>query len=148
MAAVIVCIVVDAPLVSNSNRAGTCPVFLTFLDFSLMDLFIYVGFIALAQLPIVFLFACKNSMISFLLGPGNGYEKLNFVHRWSGRIMFLGAMLHGALWIRNHLEYDLPIIGQQKEGSGVAALGLLGVIVLTSLPIARRWCYQVFYVMQ
>ncbi|KJA24762.1 hypothetical protein HYPSUDRAFT_135732 [Hypholoma sublateritium FD-334 SS-4] len=126
MATVIACIVIDAPLVSNSNRAG---------------------FIALAQLPIVFLFSTKNSIVSLLLGPGNGYEKLNFIHRWSGRIMFLGAVLHGALWIRNHLEYDLPIIGQQKEGSGVAALGLLGVIVLSSLPIARRWCYQVFYIM-
>ena len=106
------------------------------------------GFLALAQFPIVFLFATKNSIVSLLLGPGNGYEKLNFIHRWSGRIMFLGSMLHGALWIRNHLEYDLPIIGQQKEGSGVAALGLLGVVVLSSLPFVRRWAYQVFYVVQ
>ncbi|KAF8170760.1 hypothetical protein BJ912DRAFT_1083580 [Pholiota molesta] len=125
-AAVIACIVVDAPLVSNSNRAG---------------------FLAIAQLPIVFLFASKNSVVSLLLGPGHGYEKLNFIHRWSGRLMFLAAVLHGALWIRNHLQYDLPIIGQQKEGSGVATLGLLGVIVVSSLPVARRWCYQVFYIM-
>jgi ferric-chelate reductase len=62
--------------------------------------------------------------------------------------MFLAAVLHGALWIRNHLQYDLPILGQQKEGSGVATLGLLGVIVVSSLPVARRWCYQVFYIMQ
>jgi hypothetical protein len=106
------------------------------------------GFLAIAQLPIVFLFASKNSVVSLLLGPGHGYEKLNFIHRWSGRLMFLAAVLHGALWIRNHLQYDLPIIGQQKEGSGVATLGLLGVIVVSSLPVARRWCYQVFYIMQ
>ncbi|KAF9476564.1 iron reductase [Pholiota conissans] len=125
IATVISCIVVEAPLMENSNRAG---------------------FIAIAQLPIVFLFATKNSVVSFLLGPGNGYEKLNFIHRWSGRLMFMAAILHGALWIRNHLQYDLPIIGQQKEGSGVAAVGLLGIIVLSSLPIARRWCYQLFYI--
>ncbi|KAF8956845.1 ferric reductase like transmembrane component-domain-containing protein [Flammula alnicola] len=122
---VVLCIVLDAPLVSNSNRAG---------------------FIALAQFPIVFLFATKNSIVSLLLGPGNGYEKLNFIHRWSGRIMFLGAVLHGSLWIRNHLQYDLPILGQQKETSGVASLGLLGVIVLTSLRPVRRFCYEIFYI--
>ena len=68
---------------------------------------------ALAQFPVVFLFATKNSIVSLLLGPGNGYEKLNFLHRWSGRAMFLGA-LHGSLWIQNHLVWDLPILGQQK----------------------------------
>lgn len=107
-----------------------------------------LGFIALAQFPIVFLFATKNSIVSLLLGPGNGYERLNFIHRWSGRIMFLGAILHGALWIRNHLEYGLKIIGQQKETSGIAAVGLLGMIVLSSLLPVRRLCYEVFYIIQ
>lgn len=149
VAAVISCIVIDAPLVSNSNRAGTSPPHpLVFFHESLTHRIMHAGFIALAQLPIVFLFATKNSPLSLLLGPGTGYEKLNYVHRWSGRVMFLGAVLHGALWIRNHLQYGLPIIGQQKEGSGVAALGLLGVIVVSSLPVARRVCYQVFYVLQ
>ncbi|KAF8147881.1 ferric reductase like transmembrane component-domain-containing protein [Crassisporium funariophilum] len=121
---VLLCIVLEAPLVSNSNRAG---------------------FIALAQFPIVFLFATKNSIVSLLLGPGNGYEKLNFIHRWSGRTMFLGAVLHGALWIRNHLQYGLDILGEQKETSGIAALGVLGVIVITSLKPFRRACYEVFF---
>ena len=103
---------------------------------------------ALAQFPIVFLFATKNSLLSLVLGPGNGYEKLNFIHRWSGRAMFLGAALHGSLWIRNHLQYDIPIIGQQKETSGVASLGLLGVLVLSSLKPVRRLCHQVFTLIQ
>jgi ferric-chelate reductase len=62
--------------------------------------------------------------------------------------MFLGAVLHGALWIRNHLEYGIEIIGQQKETSGIAALGVLGVIVLSSLRPIRRLCYEVFYIIQ
>ena len=69
---------------------------------------------SLAQFPVVFLFATKNSIVSLLLGPGNGYEKFNFLHGWSGRAMFLGALLHGLLWIQNHLVWDLPILGQQK----------------------------------
>jgi hypothetical protein len=87
-------------------------------------------------------------MVSLLLGPGNGYEKLNFIHRWSGRVMFLGAVLHGALWIRNHLEFRIAIIGQQKETSGIAALGLLGVIFSSSLRHIRRFYYEVFFIIQ
>jgi len=121
----IVCITMHAPLVTNPNRAG---------------------FLALAQFPLVFLFATKNSILSLLLGPGNGYERLNFVHRWAGRGMFIGGVVHGALWIRNHLAYNIPIIGQQKETSGVASLGLLCVLVLTSLRVVRRYLYQSFFV--
>ncbi|KIK15846.1 hypothetical protein PISMIDRAFT_16235 [Pisolithus microcarpus 441] len=124
LAVVLLCIIKDAPLVSNPNRAG---------------------FLALAQFPIVFLFATKNSILSLLLGPGNGYEKLNYIHRMAGRLMFLGACIHGSLWIRNHLEYGLPIIGPQKETSGVATFSVLGTIVLTSLRPVRRLFYQAFY---
>jgi ferric-chelate reductase len=106
------------------------------------------GFMALAQFPVVFLFATKNSLLSLLLGPGHGYEKLNYIHRWSGRCMFLGAAIHGSLWIRNHLQYGLPILGPQKETSGVAAFGLLCVIVLSSLKPVRKYFYTIFFVIQ
>ncbi|KAF8913656.1 hypothetical protein CPB85DRAFT_1375526 [Mucidula mucida] len=66
---VLVCIIVDAPLRENSNRAGK-------------DLW------RLAQFPVVFLFATKNSLLSLLLGPGHGYEKLNYIHRWASRSAF------------------------------------------------------------
>ncbi|KAH8986463.1 iron reductase [Lactarius akahatsu] len=121
---VVVCIVTNAPLIDNPNRAG---------------------FMALAQLPIVFLFATKNSILSLLLGPGHGYEKLNYVHRWSGRGMFLGAMVHGSLWIRNHVQYNLPVLGPQKETSGVAAFALLCIIVLSTLRPVRIYLRQIFF---
>ncbi|KAL0575933.1 ferric-chelate reductase Frp1 [Marasmius crinis-equi] len=122
----IICIVKDSVLQDNSNRAG---------------------FMAIAQLPVVFLFATKNSVLSLLLGPGHGYEKLNYIHRWSGRGMFLAAVIHGSLWIQNHLRFGLPILGQQKEGSGVAALGVLCALVLLSLRPIRRWGYEIFFVL-
>ncbi|KAH9943638.1 iron reductase [Amylocystis lapponica] len=125
LALVLTCIIIRAPLITNPNRAG---------------------FMALAQFPVVFLFATKNSILSLLLGPGNGYERLNYVHRWSGRGMFIAATVHGALWIRNHLVYNIAIIGQQKETSGVAAFGVLCVLVLTSLRPIRRLFYQGFFV--
>ncbi|KAF8630478.1 hypothetical protein AX15_002894 [Amanita polypyramis BW_CC] len=125
LAVTITCIVCQVPLIDNPNRAG---------------------FVALAQLPPVFLFATKNSIVSFLLGPGTGYERLNFIHRWAGRGLFLGGLIHGSLWIRDHLSYGQPILGQQKETSGVACFSLLCIIVLTSLRPIRRYMWNVFWI--
>ncbi|KAJ7118343.1 hypothetical protein C8R44DRAFT_625928 [Mycena epipterygia] len=122
----LICIVLQVPLMENPNRAG---------------------FLALAQLPPVFLFASKNSPLTALLfGPGVDYTKLNYIHRWSARFLFLGAAVHGSLWINNHIIWDLPILSQQKEGSGVAALACLCVLVLSSIAPVRRWCYSLFIV--
>jgi ferric-chelate reductase len=140
---IIVCTLTRAPLIDNPNRAGRYRVHMAFIL-----AYLSIGFLVLAQLPIVFLFATKNSLLSLLLGPGNGYEKLNYIHRWSGRAMLLCAVIHGSLWIRNHLEYHLPILGQQKETSGVAAFILICIIVLSSLRPVRLYLRQVFFYIQ
>lgn len=145
LAVVVVCIVTDAALIKNANRAGLSP------PTSLLDgteVLIYTGYMALAQLPVVFLFATKNSLLSLLLGPGHGYEKLNYIHKWSGRAIFFAVLLHGSLWIRDHLQYNTPILGQLKETSGIAGFALLCIIVLTSLRPVRRMFYEVFFVIQ
>ncbi|PPQ80497.1 hypothetical protein CVT24_002591, partial [Panaeolus cyanescens] len=102
-------------------------------------------FIALAQLPLVFLLGTKNSALSFLLGPGHGWERLNFLHRWSARAMFLCATLHGALWIRNHRIWDIEILGEQKETSGIAAFGVLGGLVIFSIRLVRNKSWEAFW---
>ncbi|KAF7348901.1 Iron reductase [Mycena venus] len=63
----------------------------------------WAGFLALAQLPPVFLLASDNSRLTaLLLGPGVNYTKLNYIHRWASRFPFLGAVVYGSLWINNH----------------------------------------------
>lgn len=146
LAAVLVCVIKDAPLVSNPNRAGKSTIQ---THRRMKDTYPSgVGFLALAQFPVVFLFATKNSILSLLLGPGNGYEKLNFMHRMAGRAMFLAGCIHGALWICNHIQYGIPILGRQKETSGVTSLALLVIIVLTSLRPVRRLFYEWFFTIQ
>ncbi|KAG6890390.1 hypothetical protein C0992_001781 [Termitomyces sp. T32_za158] len=122
--AVVLCICTSAELVSNPNRAG---------------------FLVLAQLTPVFLFASKNTALSLLLPPFFAYTRLNVLHRWASRTLFLAAALHGSLWINNHIVWDIQILGQQKETSGVAAFGVLCAIVLTSLRPVRMWAWGVFY---
>ncbi|KAF8960642.1 hypothetical protein BDZ97DRAFT_1922018 [Flammula alnicola] len=50
------------------------------------------GWICIAQLPFVYAFAQKNSILGSLMGYG--YEKLNFLHRFVGRLVVLAANMH------------------------------------------------------
>jgi hypothetical protein len=67
------------------------------------------------------------------MGPGNGYEKLNHIYRWSDRGLFLYAVIHGSLGIQNHLQYNHPILGEYENvllAAGVTfILGLLDDLV-------------------
>ena len=62
--------------------------------------------------------------------------------------MFLCAVIHGSLWIRNHIEYKLAILGPQKETSGVTAFALIGIIVLSSLRPVRLYLRHIFFYIQ
>jgi hypothetical protein len=62
--------------------------------------------------------------------------------------MFLGVVVHGSLWIRNHVEYNLPVLGPQKETSGVAAFALICIIVLSSVRPVRLYLREVFFYLQ
>ena len=52
------------------------------------------------------------------------------------------------MWINNHLKYNQQILGAGKETTGVAAFGLVCVLLLSSVKPVRRWAYEVFYIIQ
>lgn len=122
LAILLYCITKDAQLINNANRAG---------------------FLAVSQLPLLFLLATKNNVLALLMG--RGYEKLNFLHRWSGRAVFLAATIHGSLWIRNHLRLNASLTAE-KELRGLTAYAVLCLMVLISLKPIRNAAYQVFFV--
>ncbi|KAF8315153.1 hypothetical protein DL93DRAFT_2079335 [Clavulina sp. PMI_390] len=117
------CLLAQSNLRVNSNRAG---------------------FLALAQLTPVFLFGSKNSPAAFLLG--RGYEKLNVLHRWSGRGIWLMATVHGSLWINQYLRAGQPAyLTTMKPRLGMAAYATLCMIVILSLRPVRKRFYGLFY---
>ncbi|KAH9944651.1 hypothetical protein B0H21DRAFT_823282 [Amylocystis lapponica] len=101
---------------------------------------VHAGFGAASQVPSLIILATKNNVISWLVGCG--YEQLNFLHRFVGRVIILAVNVHsigykGSFW--THLAV-LSI-----------AWGFIGLIVahilfLLSTSIARQLCYPVFYV--
>jgi hypothetical protein len=94
---------------------------------------------------LLFLLGTKNNVLSALMG--RGYEKLNFLHRWAGRGMFLSATIHGSLWIRSHIILGVSF-NQDKERHGLSAYAVLGTILLTSLWPVRSRAYRFFFVFQ
>lgn len=104
------------------------------------------GFLVLAQLPIVFLLATKNNVLAVLIS--HGWEKLNFLHRWAGRGVFLSATIHGASWINNDIRISPSALKDRKEMLGMAAYGVLCVIVLSSSRPVRFAAYQFFFIVQ
>jgi ferric-chelate reductase len=118
------CIATHTPLMSNPNRAG---------------------FLGIAQLPPIFLLGTKNSLFSLFFPPFLSYTHPNPLRRWARRSPFLAVVIHGSLYIRNYLVWNIPILGQQKEASGVAAFGVHCVLVLGSLKWVRKRSWGLFY---
>lgn len=61
------------------------------------------GWVSLVQVPLLFLLVSRQSVLALLVG--SSYERVNWIHRWVARVVFLTVTLHGALfmaeWIPN-----------------------------------------------
>ena len=106
------------------------------------------GYIAVTQLPLIVLLAGKRNIIGFLIG--SSYERLNWLHRWTARTLFLTVTLHMGFWFRSWARYNY--IGRKLKTDPIAQRGLaawciLLWIFLTTFAPMRRWNYE-FFVLQ
>lgn len=105
------------------------------------------GFVSLAQLPLIFLLAGKINIIGFLIG--SSYERLNWLHRWTARILFLTVTIHMGFWFAGWARYDYILHKMQSDDitkRGFSAWCILLWIVLSSLAPLRRWNYEFFVI--
>jgi predicted ferric reductase len=105
------------------------------------------GFIAICQLPLIFLLAGRQNIIGFVAGMS--YASLNWYHRWVARILWLTATIHMGFWFRNwgrwnYITYQLYNDPLTKRG--FAAWVILTFIVLTSFAPMRRLSYEFFVI--
>ncbi|WVO16320.1 hypothetical protein L204_103995 [Cryptococcus depauperatus] len=125
MGATVACFVIGAPLTENSNRPG---------------------FLALAQLPLIILLSLKSPLPLPIFVPSLSYEHYNFLHRWTGRTLFLSVTVHGAMWIHQFIaDNDYDQLTAEKSKRGMTAYAMMGMVVITSLKPVRRRCYQLFW---
>jgi predicted ferric reductase len=105
------------------------------------------GFIAIAQIPLLFLLAGKNNIIGFFTGIG--YERLNWLHRWTARILWLTVVIHLAFWFNDWAQYDYIKQKIQEDPitrKGLAAFAILTWIVISSFAPIRKLSYEVFVI--
>ncbi|KAI9831531.1 MAG: hypothetical protein M1826_003421 [Phylliscum demangeonii] len=105
------------------------------------------GDMALAQLPLIFLLAGKRNVIGLV--TGSSHERLNYLHRWTGRVLFLTASIHMGYWFADWNRFDYIKVKVQTDPitqKGLGAWVVLAWMTLSSLLPLRRWCYEFFVV--
>ncbi|KAF8960641.1 hypothetical protein BDZ97DRAFT_1940337 [Flammula alnicola] len=102
------------------------------------------GWIATAQLPFVFAFAQKNNVLGSIIGYG--YERLNFLHRFAGKLVVLAANIHSI-----HYFYAWSLDGtfttEIKTPAaiwGTIALICLDILFFFSTEYWRGKAYNIF----
>lgn len=105
------------------------------------------AWVSIMQLPLIFLLSMKFNIIGFLIG--SSHERLNWLHRWVARTMFITATVHGwhfwTEWVRaDFVELELSIMPLVRYGLGAWGVLLLNVVV-GFVPI-RRMVYEVWLI--
>ncbi|KAG5985005.1 hypothetical protein E4U55_002112 [Claviceps digitariae] len=105
------------------------------------------AWLTIMQLPFIFLLSMKFNVIGFLIG--SSHERLNWLHRWVARTMFVTASVHGwhfwTEWVRaDFVEYELQIMPLVKYG--IAAWGILLFNVVVGFVPVRRMIYEVWLI--
>ncbi|KAI5288871.1 hypothetical protein KEM52_001000 [Ascosphaera acerosa] len=103
------------------------------------------GFVSICQLPLVVLLAGKNNLVGALVG--SSHERLNWLHRWAARTLWLTATLHMGFWFRSWGRYHY-IVAQLRHNTfattGFAAWLVLSFLLLTAARPVRAWGYELF----
>ncbi|KAH7890412.1 hypothetical protein F5I97DRAFT_1799605 [Phlebopus sp. FC_14] len=103
------------------------------------------GFVAMAQIPVVYVAATKNNLLGMCVAMG--YEKLNYIHRFAGFMLILLSNVHGLGYV-----YEWTFQGKFfvyiKEPQVIwafVALIALDVLWLFSNSFWRRKAYNIFF---
>ncbi|KAF2790427.1 hypothetical protein K505DRAFT_251190, partial [Melanomma pulvis-pyrius CBS 109.77] len=111
------------------------------------DVAFRAAWITLAQVPLVFLLATKRGPLNVLAGLS--YERVNWIHRWTGRILFVSATTHMGIMMQSISVSDIvssPDKVMIIVRYGVGAYATLAWIALSSILPLRRWSYRLFYI--
>ncbi|KAJ4000746.1 hypothetical protein F5050DRAFT_1728597 [Lentinula boryana] len=116
------------------------------------------GLIAFSLFPLCVLFALKAppfAIFALSFTTQVYFDKLAWLHRWSGRLIWLMTFLHVVLWSMQLLRDHRPTTGKigytyawqyDKFIYGWLAFGLLTLLISVSSRFIRKAHYEVFYI--
>ncbi|KAI6026492.1 ferric reductase like transmembrane component-domain-containing protein [Pisolithus microcarpus] len=103
------------------------------------------GFVAISQIPLVYMLGTKNNLLGMFLALG--YEKLNYVHRYAGMMLILLSNVHAVGYIYEWV-FQGKLSVYLKEPSviwGLVALAAVDTLYLFSTSFWRRKAYNIFF---
>ncbi|KAI1769992.1 ferric reductase like transmembrane component-domain-containing protein [Hypoxylon cercidicola] len=105
------------------------------------------AWVTVTQVPFLYLLASRANVIAFIVGMS--YERLNWLHRWVARTMFVTASVHGfhfwTGWVQSELvDVELSMMPMVKYGLG--AWGILLWMTITSFKPFRSMAYELFVI--
>ncbi|KAI0261234.1 hypothetical protein BC834DRAFT_972832 [Gloeopeniophorella convolvens] len=105
------------------------------------------GYVAMSQIPIVVALAGKTNWLSWVCGVG--YEKLNYIHRFCGRVIVIAVNVHAFgyfyKWSLNGtISADLRTT---KFLWGLIALIAVDLLFACTLSFIRNRMYSLFFTM-
>lgn len=109
-----------------------------------------VGAMAYALTPFTIALSTRESLLSLITGIP--YQHFNFLHRWTGRIIFIQSFLHTLIWtvIEGRLYQPQPStykawISEQYILFGVVAQLFITFLYIFSTKWAIRWTGYEFF---
>jgi ferric-chelate reductase len=105
------------------------------------------AWLAVAQVPLLILLAGKNNLIGLVSGVS--YERLNVIHRWVSRVLFLLVTLHV---IFLHLSWNAYYLGPLEYATdsciptGWATYAILIWMNISTIAPIRNFSYEFFVV--
>ncbi|KAH7038331.1 ferric-chelate reductase [Microdochium trichocladiopsis] len=99
------------------------------------------------QVPLLYMLALKTNLVGLI--SGTSYERLNWLHRWVARTLFVTATVHGWHFYQQWVIAD--IVEWQLESMpmvvyGIGAWAILLWFFVTSLKPFRSMAYEVFVI--
>ena len=106
------------------------------------------AWVSVTQLPLVYCLSCKINIISLISGVS--YERLNWLHQWVARTLFLTVIVHWSFFFREwslaeFVTMEISMMPMVRYGFG--AWAVVGWMVLSSLGYLRAKSYE-FFVLQ
>lgn len=102
------------------------------------------GIIAFAHLPLIYLFAGRNNIMSFV--TGFSYSSYIQFHKWTGRIMFADAIIHSACYTALYVwdNYYSEALSEKYIRFGILATVSCAVLMIQAYNYFRQYTYEIF----
>lgn len=104
------------------------------------------GYLSLANMPLVFLYGGRNSMLLWISNWSHASYLL--AHRWIAIICVLQACLHSAMWLKMEDDYGAALEAMREPYwyyGIIATLAFSFLLPASILPFRKRW-YEIFLV--